>query len=114
MEFLKSAYKIFMDYIQLNINEKKRKQDLFEKRYQFYEKLKDVYYSLDDPNKNVPHIQIEDISKLLPEALWLFGEDMRLAINNLEGREFDIEDKQLEKLPDEIERIFDKYMRIEK
>lgn len=100
-------------YVQWNTNEKRRRQDLFEKRCQFYEEIKDIYYNLDNPNKSAPYIQIEDISRLLPKALWLFGEDMREVLNNLVAKELDETDKRLECLPDEIEGVFSKYLRLE-
>lgn len=104
----------FIAYLQCNTYDKQRRQELYEPRYKFYQELQNIYYSLDNPTKNTHYIQFEDISHLLSRSEWLFGKDMRKAINDLNSRTLDEMDKKLGILPDYLERIFAKYMTIEK
>lgn len=109
-----AALAALIAYMQWLTTEKKRKQDLFEKRYEFYQKLKDIYYSLDDKSRPVSYCQIEDICGLMSKAEWLFGNDLKVAINDLQCSECDEIDKSLDVLPDKLEKVFFKYMKIER
>lgn len=100
-------------YVQWQTNEKKRKQDLYQKRADFRKRLLSEYLALDNRPKGAQYFNIEDLSIFIIEASWLFNNDLKLAINNLDAKELNEMDKQLNCLPDEIEQVFSKYLRLE-
>lgn len=101
-------------FLQWRTSEKQRKQDLFDIRFKFYQKLKNIYFSLTTKQKAGlnPYLEAEDLFPLLPEAKWLFGEDMANAISDMQGLELDDTDEVFETLPYKVEKIFEKYMKI--
>lgn len=101
-------------YIQHKTNQQNFKKELFEQRCNFYEEIKCIYHSLDEKERNVPYCQIEDISHLIPKAKWLFGEDMCNALLELNCKEVNYIDQCLGVLPDNLERVFEKYMKLER
>lgn len=100
--------------LQWRTSEKQRKQDLFDIRLNFYQKLKNVYFSLSSKQKSGfnPYLEPEDLFPLISEAKWLFGKDMAKAISDMQGIELDDTDVAFESLPYEVEKIFEKYMKI--
>ncbi len=100
--------------LQWRTSEKQRKQDLFEIRFKFYQRLKDVYFSLYRKKEagGNPYLESEDLFPLLSEARFLFGEDVAQAISDMQGLEPDDIDFAFGKLPDDIEKVFEKYMKV--
>lgn len=100
-------------YVQWNTNEKKRRQDLYQKRVDFRERLLSEYLNLANRPKGEQHFRIDDLYPFLMKAEWLFNNDMKLVINNLESKELDESDSQLKCLPDDVEKVFSKYLKLE-
>lgn len=102
-------------FMQWRTSEKQRKQDLFDKRFEFYDRLKNLYLSLFQREKagGPKYIEPDDISPYLPEAKWLFGEDMVSAIQDMDGLELNEEDQIFRNLPYNIEKVFNRYMIVE-
>ena len=101
-------------FLQWRTSEKQRKQDLFDIRLEFYKRLKNTYLSLSakkEAGAN-PYLEPEDLFPLTSEAKWLFGKDLAKAISDMQGLELDETDSAFENLPFEIEKIFEKDMKI--
>ncbi|MBQ2883572.1 MAG: hypothetical protein IJE43_07375 [Alphaproteobacteria bacterium] len=111
--FTSALVTFLIAYVQYKANQQNLKKELFDRRCNFYDELKSIYYSLDATGKSAPYCQIEDISHLMPKAKWLFGEDMCEAIQELNCKEIDEIDRALGVLPNNIEKLFAKYMHIE-
>ncbi len=105
---------LIVAFLQWRTSEKQRKQDLFDIRFKFYQRLKEVYFSLRRKKKagGNPYLEPEDLFPLLSEARFLFGEDVAQAISDMQGLELDDTDSAFEVLPHNIEKVFEKYMRV--
>lgn len=110
------AITILIAYMQWQTNERERKQNLYNLRIQFYEEIRKLYLSLDNKAHKIgiDYIAEDDIFQYTAKADWLFGEDMVEALNKLVGKELDYDDQTFRCLPYEVEKVFTKYMKIEK
>lgn len=63
---------------------KKRKDDLFDKRYNFYKKAEKVWLS--SFNEDNPPMDIIDLLPLASEATFLFGKEVSKHIISFEGK----------------------------
>lgn len=70
-------------YLQWRTNELKRKQELFDRRYAFYQRLRAIYLSI--PHLEIP-INDNDLSDLAEEAQFLFGLEVAKHIVEIERR----------------------------
>lgn len=106
---------LIISFMQWKTEEKQRKQDLFDKRFEFYNKLKNIYFSMPEKKKSGlnPYLEAEDLFPLTSEALWLFGEDMVKVLSDLVGTELKEDDKWFNNLPDNVEKVFNKYMKVD-
>ena len=102
-------------FMQWRTSEKQRKQDLFDKRFEFYNKSKNIYFSMPEKKKAGlnPYLEAEDLFPLTSEALWLFGEDMVKVLSDLVGTELEEDDRCFNNLPEHVENIFNKYMKVD-
>ena len=110
------AITVLIAYMQWQTNERGRKQNLYNLRIQFYEEIKKLYLSLDNKAHTIGinYIEEDDIFPYTAKAEWLFGEDMVEALNKLVGKELDYADQTFCCLPYDVEKIFTRYMKIEK
>lgn len=106
----------YIAYMQWLTAERVRRQFLFDKRYNFYEKLKGRYFSLDNKEEAgySDCLDAEDLNELEYQAKWLFGDDMLEAIKSMYGKKLNVCNRVANTLPDDIENIFCKYLKIEK
>jgi hypothetical protein len=63
---------------------RKRKDDLFDRRYEFYKRVRDWWLSTAAPE--APVVDVEDVFPLTEEAGFLFGKDIAQHILSLEGK----------------------------
>lgn len=68
-----AAIVAFVTWLQWDTNEKKRKQDLFDKRYTFYSKLKELYI---EHAREGERFDFLDFVPAAEEARFLFGKDI--------------------------------------
>lgn len=114
--FILGIITTYIAYMQWLTAERTRRQFLFDKRYNFYEKLKGRYFSLDNKEEAgySDCLDAEDLNELEYQAKWLFNDDLFEAIKSMHGRKLNVCDRVANTLPDDIENIFYKYLKIEK
>lgn len=85
---------------------RKRKDDLFDRRYEFYRRLRDWWLRTAEPDQ--PLVDAEDVIPIAEEARLLFGEDIAQHILSLAGKAH----SGSPFFPnDDFTRPFDKYLR---
>lgn len=105
----------FIAFMQWVTSERQRQKELFEMRYKFYNSLKKHFLSQHENCKPVyPYMLEEDVIAMANQALFLFDDEVASAVR-LIGR-YNISDDLFytESLPQEMENLFLKKMRIEK
>lgn len=63
---------------------RRRKDDLFDRRYTFYKGVRDWWLRTAEPDE--PPVTVEDVAPLADEAALLFGDDIARHIMSLEGK----------------------------
>lgn len=109
LPFLIACFMGYVAYQQWQTNERKRRQDLFDKRFKFYCEMKNIFEAMYDGdletlNLDSTHILLNDNRADL--ALFLFGKDIQEHIINLF-------DKKI-KTHDDFTQPFNKYLSVEK
>ena len=75
---------IIFTWLQFNLATKKRKDDLFNLRYEFYEKVSKIWIATYN-KENLP-LHITDLIPISEKARFLFGEDVSKHIISLENK----------------------------
>lgn len=77
-------------YLQWRTNELKRKNDYFDRRYDFYKRIESMWLSsATDEQLSVLGFEIEDLIPMADEAGILFGKDVSEHIVSLAGKHHD-------------------------
>ena len=93
--------------LQFRLARKKRKDDLFKLRYEFYKKISRGW--LETSNKDNPPWDVIDLIPASQEAYFLFGEDIRKHILSLDN-----ERASHDQFPeDDFNAPFDKYLKLD-
>jgi hypothetical protein len=74
----------YISYLAFNLAKKRREDDLFDRRYEFYKSVRDAWLSTADPETG-PRF-IEDWIPIAEEASFLFGSDIEDHLVSLDGR----------------------------
>ncbi len=103
--------------------QRKRKDELFDRRYEFYKKLENFWFATAETSQdpNHPHFgpafldldefeRIEIIEGWVHRARFLFGEDIETHIRSLANKEY----QGIDRMPDEgFSKPFDRYLKFE-
>jgi hypothetical protein len=76
-------FAIFIAWLQYDNNRKKRKNDLFDKRYEFYQRFRNWWLAA--AGSETVSTDIETLIPIAEEAFFLFGNDISQHILSLEG-----------------------------
>lgn len=71
-----AMFAVLIAYLQWKTAERKRKQDLFDKRYEFYQKIWHLYSRHTKSPDAMKAIQETDLLDLAHECEFLFGQDI--------------------------------------
>lgn len=75
---------VFFTWIQIHLAKLKRKDDLFNLRYEFYESTSQMWIST--CNLEIPELDIVDLIPIAEKASFLFGKDISKHILSLENK----------------------------
>ncbi len=78
------VFGLLFTYLQFRIARQKRKDDLFNIRYEFYSKISKVWIST--YNSENPTLDIADLIPISEKAEFLFGKEIAEHIISLEGK----------------------------
>ncbi len=93
--------------LQWQVNDLKRKNDLFDRRYSFYQRLEKAWLSTEDKNNRT--WDFEDLCPIASEAEMLFGKDIAKHIITLADKRH----KGSQFFPnDDFSKPFMKYLRL--
>ncbi|GGW81488.1 hypothetical protein [Salegentibacter mishustinae] len=81
LAFIISCFSLFISIIHFR---RKRKDDLFKLRFEFYKKISNAWTST--YNKNNSEFDIVDLTPVAEEAEFLFGKDIQKHILSLENK----------------------------
>ena len=71
-----ALFAVLIAYLQWQTEERKRKQDLFDKRYAFFKRLWKIYSDYTKSGTGAKQIQGADLVDLIHECDFLFGKDI--------------------------------------
>ena len=75
---------LFLGVLNYRLSARRRRDDLFDRRYRFYQQVRDAWLSTADPSTRPP--DIEDWIPIAEEASFLFGSDIADHLVSLDGR----------------------------
>lgn len=78
------VFGLLFTWLQFSLAKKKRKDDLFNLRYEFYKNVSKMWTSTSDSNN--PPLDIIDLIPLAEKAGFLFGEEIPKHILSLENK----------------------------
>ncbi len=79
---------VVLGFLQYRLAKQRRKDDLFDRRYAFYESVRKMWMNtgVNAPPNTDPDLDVLDLVTLAYEAEFLFGEDISQHILSLGGR----------------------------
>lgn len=105
LPFLISCLMVVIAFQQWKTNERKRRQDLFDKRFKFYCEMKNIFEAIYEGDEEALNLDSTHDDNRADLALFLFGKDIQEHIINLF-------DKKI-KTHDDFTQPFKKYLSIE-
>ncbi|WP_159478361.1 hypothetical protein [Chryseobacterium sp. 18068] len=105
---------IYIGILNYTLQIRKRKDDLFDRRYKFLKEFESLWKTTGDEKKGATRMCLEwdDIEPYAQEAYYLFGKDIAKHLRSYEGKSYD---QNFNWVPDyELAKPFNKYLCFEK
>lgn len=105
---------IFIGILNYKLQIRKRKDELFDRRYKFLKEFEALWKTTGPENKGATRMYLEwdDIEPYAQEAYYLFGSDIADHLRSYEGKSFD---QNFNWVPDtELAKPFNKYLCFER
>lgn len=105
---------IYIGILNYTLQKRKRKDELFDRRYKFLKDFESLWKTTGDERKGATRMCLEwdDIEPFAQEAYYLFGKDIAEHLRTYEGKSFD---QNFNWVPDyELAKPFNRYLCFEK